>query len=151
MSFGSRKHRRGLIWWLSGKESACQSKRPSFDPWVRKIYCRRKWQPILVFLPEKFHGQRSLAVCSRWGSQRVGHDLATEHIHTFIYLALSSLICGTQELSLHHEVSFIMVCRFQSVWTSVVAVHGFRCSTACGILVPYQGSNPLTVHCKADS
>ena len=66
MSFGSRKHRRGLIWWLSGKESACQSKRPSFDPWVRKIYCRRKWQPILVFLPEKFHGQRSLADYSSW-------------------------------------------------------------------------------------
>ena len=66
MSFGNGKHRRGLTWWLSGKESACQSRRPSFDPWVRKIYCRRKWQPILVFLPEKFHGQRSLADYSSW-------------------------------------------------------------------------------------
>ena len=53
MSFGNGKHKRGLTWWLSGKESACQSRRPSFNPWVRKIYCRRKWQPILVFLPEK--------------------------------------------------------------------------------------------------
>src|SRR5689334_23533532 len=31
----------------------------SFDPWVRKIPSSRKWQPILVFLPGKFHGQRS--------------------------------------------------------------------------------------------
>ena len=24
------------------------------------IYCRRKWQPTPVFLPEKFYGQKSL-------------------------------------------------------------------------------------------
>ena len=29
-----------------------------FDPWVRKISWRRKWQP--VFLPEESPGQRSL-------------------------------------------------------------------------------------------
>ena len=47
--------------WLSGKESACQCKRCEFDPWVRKIPWRRKRQPTPVFLPGKFHGQRSLA------------------------------------------------------------------------------------------
>ena len=36
-------------------------------PWVRKILWRRKWQPILVFLPGKSHGQRSLAGYSPWG------------------------------------------------------------------------------------
>ena len=53
----------GLPWWLSGKESACQGrrlKRCRFDPWVWKILCRRKWPPTSVFLPGKFHGQRSL-------------------------------------------------------------------------------------------
>ena len=30
------------------------------DPWVRKIPWRRKWQPTPVFLPGKFHGERSL-------------------------------------------------------------------------------------------
>jgi len=34
------------------------------EKWVQsldwKIPWRRKWQPIPVFLPEKFHGQRSL-------------------------------------------------------------------------------------------
>ena len=32
-----------------------------FDHWVRKIPRKRIWQPSLVFLPEKFHGQRNLA------------------------------------------------------------------------------------------
>ena len=42
------------------KESACQCRRPGFDPWVRKIPWRRKWQPNPVFLPGESHGQRSL-------------------------------------------------------------------------------------------
>ena len=46
--------------WLSGKESTCQCRRHEFDPWVRKILWSRKWQPTAVFLPGKFHGQRSL-------------------------------------------------------------------------------------------
>ena len=32
-----------------------------FHPWVAKIPWRRKGQPTPVFLPGKFHGQRSLA------------------------------------------------------------------------------------------
>ena len=35
-------------------------RRHGFSPWIRKILWRRKWQPTPVFLPEKFHGQRSL-------------------------------------------------------------------------------------------
>ena len=27
----------GIPWWLSDKESACQSRRQGFDPWPRKI------------------------------------------------------------------------------------------------------------------
>ena len=29
-----------------------ETRRGGFDPWVRKIPWRRKWQPIAVFLPE---------------------------------------------------------------------------------------------------
>ena len=32
----------------------------SFDLWVGKLPCRRKWQPTPVFLLEKPFGQRSL-------------------------------------------------------------------------------------------
>ena len=52
--------RNGLSWWLSGKESACQCGKCEFDPWVRKIPWRRKWQPTPVFLPGKSHRQRGL-------------------------------------------------------------------------------------------
>ena len=48
----------------SGKECTCQGRRCKslgYDPWVRKIPWRRKWQPPPIFLPGKFHGQRSLA------------------------------------------------------------------------------------------
>ena len=37
----------------TAKDSACQCRRPRFDPWVGKISWRRKWQPTPVFLPEK--------------------------------------------------------------------------------------------------
>ena len=53
----------GLSRWLIGKESTCQYRRQSFSAWVAKIPWRRKWQPTPVFLPGKFHGQRSLAGC----------------------------------------------------------------------------------------
>ena len=47
-----------------GKESTWQCRthrRLTFDPWVRKMLWRRKWQPTSVFLSGKFHGQRSLS------------------------------------------------------------------------------------------
>ena len=43
-----------------GKESACQCRRCGFDPRVRKIPLRRKWQPPPVILPGESYGQRSL-------------------------------------------------------------------------------------------
>ena len=37
------------------------AKRHRLNPWVGKMPWSRKWQPTPVFLPGKFHGQRSLA------------------------------------------------------------------------------------------
>ena len=45
------------------QEPACQcrrGKRCRFGCWVGKIPWRRKWQLSLIFLPGKFHGERSL-------------------------------------------------------------------------------------------
>ena len=50
-----------------GKESACQWRRPEFNPWVEKIPWRREWQPTPVFVPGEFHGQTSLVGYSPWG------------------------------------------------------------------------------------
>ena len=44
-----------------------QCRRCRFHPWAGKVPWRRKWQPTPVFLPGKYHGQRGLAGCSRWG------------------------------------------------------------------------------------
>ena len=44
-----------------------RGKRLRFDPWVRKISWSTRWQPIPVFLPGKFHGQRILVGYSPWG------------------------------------------------------------------------------------
>ena len=56
------------------KKPACNAGKPGFDPWVGKIPWRREWQPTPVFLPVKFHGQRSLVGYSLWGLQGVGRD-----------------------------------------------------------------------------
>ena len=50
-----------LLRWCSAKESACQCKILGFDPWGGKICWSRKWQPTVVFLPGKLHGQRRQA------------------------------------------------------------------------------------------
>ena len=52
-----------------------QCGRPGFDPWVRKIPCRRKWQPTLV---GKSHGLRSLVGDSPWGRKESD---TTERLH----------------------------------------------------------------------
>ena len=59
-------------WWglpprLRGLRICLLCRRWGFDPWVRKLPLRRKWQPTLVFLPENCHGQRSLVGYSPWG------------------------------------------------------------------------------------
>ena len=56
-----------LPWWFSGKEICLQGRSYRCDSWVRKIPWRRKWQPTLVFLLGKSHGQRSLVGYSPWG------------------------------------------------------------------------------------
>ena len=62
--------------WLSSTECLqCRSqRRHEFDPWVRKIPWRRKWQPTPVFLPGESHGQRSLARLQSIASKTVGDD-----------------------------------------------------------------------------
>ena len=54
----------GLPQWLSGKESAYNegaTGNMGSIPGVRKIPCRRPWQPTPVRLAGGSHGQRSLA------------------------------------------------------------------------------------------
>ena len=62
----------------SGKEPTCQSGRPGFNPWVRKIPWRRAQKPTLAFLPGESHGQGSLVGYSPWGYKE---SETTERLH----------------------------------------------------------------------
>ena len=80
-----------LYRWLSGKESACQCscRRCGFDSWIGNIPWRRKWQPTPVFLPGKFHGQRSLAGYSPRGQKELHmmeHMCTHTQTHTYLYI-----------------------------------------------------------------
>ena len=71
------------------KRMPCQCRRCKkcgFDPWVRKAPWSRKWQPAPVFLPGKFHGQRSLAGYNPW-CHRVRHNqVCMQEMHVFNFI-----------------------------------------------------------------
>jgi len=56
--------------WHSGKESACKAGYSGLIPGLGRSP-DEQWQPIPVFLPEKFHGQRSLVGYRPWGCKEV--------------------------------------------------------------------------------
>ena len=75
----------GLSWWLIGKESTCQCRRPKFDPSIKKM-------------PRKTHSSGNPLQYSclenpidrgAWwalGRKRFGHDLATKQQNNNIYV-----------------------------------------------------------------
>ena len=86
-----------LEWWLGGKEATCQCKRPGFDPWVRKIPWRRKWQATPVSLPGESHQEGSLVGYSPQGrkeldmTKQLKNSNCSVHSHIKIYLAIKKI------------------------------------------------------------
>ena len=69
----------------SKKKKNLQCRRSGFhDPWIWKIPWSREWQHIQVFLPGKFHGQRSLVGYSPWGHKE--SDTTERLTHTYVYM-----------------------------------------------------------------
>ena len=64
------------------KNLPAKCRRCGFDPWIGKIPWRREWQLTPIFLPEKFHGQRSLADYSSWGCKELDMTKLLTHTHT---------------------------------------------------------------------
>ena len=97
----------GLPRWRSGKESASYCRRCRFSSWIGKTPWRRKWHPTPVFLPGKFHGQRSLAGYSPWGckSQTRLSDWTTTYIYFAVPHSLWNLSYLTKDWTwaLHSE------------------------------------------------
>ena len=72
--FRDNIYKGGLPWWLSGKESDCNTGDVALILGSGRSPWRRKWQPTALFFPGKSCGQRSLAGYSPWGYKRVRHD-----------------------------------------------------------------------------
>ena len=76
-----------------------QCGRPGFDPWVRKILWRRKWQPTPVLLPGKSYGQRRVVGYSPWGHKESD---TTEQIH-FVLSSKIKIFLKDKEVMLYSE------------------------------------------------
>ena len=59
----------------------------------------REWQPTLVFLPEEFHGQRSLEGYSPWGrkesdmTERITHTQGMVKVYVCVYIYIFLPVC----------------------------------------------------------
>ena len=83
--------------WCRQRTCQCKShRRFRFNPWVRKIPCRKKWPPAPVFLPVKSHGQRSLVGCSPWVAR--SRTRLRDFTFTFHFHALE------EEMAIHFSV-----------------------------------------------
>ena len=107
------------------------------DPW------RREWQPTPVFLPGEFHGWRSLAGYSPWGSQSVIYSLVTNTFSVYVFIWLHQV--WVVAWGIFVESFRISCCDTQILYLwpvgSVVAC-GISCSVAWSILFPWPGMEP---------
>ena len=126
----------------SGKESTFQCRRlrrPGFDPWVKEDPWRRKWQPTPVFLPGKFHGQRSW-----WATVHgVAESDTTEHIH--IMPPPPSTFIPDQTLSLCRDYFWNLILRFHR---SALEVPAWEPGCLCFAALSWQdtGKQQVAMH-----
>ena len=80
-----------LLRCLGGKESTCKCRICCFYPWVRKIPWRRKLQPTPLSCLENPMDRVAWQRLQFIGSQRVGHNSATERADQDIKLFLPQL------------------------------------------------------------
>ena len=87
---------------------------------------RRKWQPTPVFLPGKFHGQRSLAGYSPWGCK----ELDTTEPLTLLQHTLMMTVTARMSW-----VCFILWCnKLSPNWVAL------ECRWLDGLRVPYKAA-----------
>ena len=81
-------------------------RRPRFNPWIRTISWRRKWQPTPVFLPGKSHGQRGLVDYSPWSCKESDtterFHLSFLYVHHVGYNTFTMIVCLNSNTCLYH-------------------------------------------------
>ena len=137
---GFHARMQGLPLWLSGKESTCQCKRHSFNPWVGKIPWRRKWQPTSTYLPGKSHGQRNPVGYSPWGHKRVRQDLTTKQQQRVTH-------AQTNISTLSERDKMVLVMMMTGQWP----VHSYWVHTLPGVLQAHVTGDRSSVHLQPRS
>ena len=128
-------------WWASQlaqvvKNLPTNAADARFDPWVRKMPWNRKWQPAQIFLPGKFHGQRSLAGYSPWSwrksdiTGRLNNKFWTQSFliknqkEVFKFLKIYSVHFESLAKSVHWNnnyslESYVCLCTIRNMWQSI--------------------------------
>ena len=112
-----------LSQWLRWSSSIClQCRRLGFNPWVGKIFWRRKWQPTPVFLPGKSHEWRNLVGYNIWGHKEsdTTEQLHTESILNLVFLmfrvfAVLTWISTSAKFSISIQATFLWTSRHLSI------------------------------------
>ena len=91
-----------------------QCSRCGFNPWVRRICWRRKWQTTPVSLPGKSHGQRSLKGYSLWGLRELDMTEQLSMHNEILKSATSHLYIKDKGIESH--ISKIGTTRDKSSW-----------------------------------
>ena len=90
----------------STKESACQCRKQSLNPWLEKSPWRRKRQLPPVFLPGKSHGQRSLVGYSPRGCRVKQQSTHTHTLNVQMKIALIKIQMYLNTTAVNHPVMF---------------------------------------------
>ena len=118
-----------------------------FNPWIQKIPWRRKWQPTPVFLPEEFHGRRSLVGYSPWGCKEsdttevTAREVIKHFFFNFLLLNLKEL-AYSDWLLLLRNMHIRFFCLFS--WSDSPFVCVCMCAEKYSIVWLYQFIYPFS-------
>ena len=99
------------------KKICLQCRKSGFNPWVGKIPCIREWQHTPVFLPGKFHGQRSLEGYSSWSLKE--SDTTEQLTFSLNYRAHSKFTISPCHFSLLFQDPTLHLVLMSSLSTSI--------------------------------
>ena len=90
--FCEKCYKPGFLSGSDSKESTCNAGDLGSIPGLGRSPGGGNGNPLQYSCLENPHGQRSLAGCSLWGSQRVGHSWATKHIINLVQLYIADCV-----------------------------------------------------------
>ena len=75
-----------LLWWLRGREPACQWRRCGFNPWVRKMPWRKEMATHSSILAWEIPWTEGPGGLQSMGCKRVRHDLVNKQRYSIIHV-----------------------------------------------------------------